>query len=190
MASAMVFVDDAVLGHLPPVCAKTGAETPDRLVMTVPVGRDEGLGIAWLLLLAGPIGWLGLFLYAISRRDETLTVKLPYSDAAYHDLARARRDRRNAGIATIVLPVMALIVLIPQSYFARAAAAALVVVAIGSFCVYIAETIHVRRAAVRVDLDASRRWVTLSRISDPLAEAITRQTASRTAPRMDASRGL
>jgi hypothetical protein len=41
------------------VCAKTGVDTWDHLVMTVPVGGSEGLGIAWLLVLAGPIGWLG-----------------------------------------------------------------------------------------------------------------------------------
>ena len=98
MASATVFVDDAVLGQLPPVCAKSGVATSDRLIMTVPVGGSEGFGIAWLLVLAGPIGWLGLFIYSIVRRVETLTVKLPYCDAAYDELKRARRSRRNAGL--------------------------------------------------------------------------------------------
>ena len=83
MASAMVFVDDAVLGHLPPVCAKTGEATTDHLILTVPVGGSEGLGIAWLLLLAGPLGWLGLVVLQLTRRSETLTVRLPFCDAAY-----------------------------------------------------------------------------------------------------------
>ncbi len=59
MARAMVFVDDAVLGRLPGVCAKTEVSTADHLVQTVPVDGGQGLGIAWLLVLAGPIGWLG-----------------------------------------------------------------------------------------------------------------------------------
>jgi hypothetical protein len=105
MASAMVFVDDAVLGRLPPVCAKTGIATVDRLIVTVPVGRSEGLGIAWLLILAGPIGWLGVLIDASARRQELLTVRLPYCDAAYNELARARRVRRGAGFASALFAV-------------------------------------------------------------------------------------
>jgi hypothetical protein len=186
MAKATVFVDDAVLGHLPPVCAKTGVDTWDHLVMTVPVGGSEGLGIAWLLLLAGPIGWLGLFIYAFARRVETLTVKLPYCDAAYNELTRTRRTRRNIGIAVIVLLIMAVLVAIAKTYTARAGAVALAVVAVGLLLTFIAETLRVRRAAVQVDLDGSRRWVTLSRISDGLAEAITRSRADN--PRSEIGR--
>ena len=83
MTATRVFVDDAVLGRLPAVCARTGVATSDHLVMTVPVGTSEGLGIAWLLILGGPIGWLGLFIYAMARRVETLTVQLPYCDTAH-----------------------------------------------------------------------------------------------------------
>jgi hypothetical protein len=186
MASATVFVDDAVLGHLPPVCAKTGADTPGRLIMTVPVGHSEGLGIAWLLVLAGPIGWLGLFLYALSRREESLTVRLPYCDAAYGELVRARRVRRHAGIATVVLALMALLVVIPASFLTHAAAAALGVIAVALFLVYLGGTVHVRRAAVHVELDGSRRWVTLSRISGRLADAITRSRNTVPRTRADA----
>ena len=177
MASATVFVDDAVLGGLPPVCAKTGVETSDHLVMTVPVGGSEGLGIAWLLVFAGPIGWLGLFIYAIVRRVETLTVKLPYCDAAYNDLARARRISRNAGLAAIALVVMALLVAIPETYTSRAAAVALAVIAVGCLITFTVETVRAHKAAVRVELDGSRRWVTLSRISERLAEAIKKSQA-------------
>jgi hypothetical protein len=63
----------------------------------------------------------------------------------------------------------------------------LVVIAIGSISTYVAETFRTRRAAVHVDLDGSRRWVTLSRISDPLADAIKRSQASLSRPRMDSS---
>src|ERR1700722_3877091 len=98
MTTATVFVDDAVLGRLPSVCAKPGVETADHLVMTVPVGGGDGFGLAWLLVLAGPIGWLGLFIYGVARRVETLTVRLPYCDQAYAERSTARRKRRIAGL--------------------------------------------------------------------------------------------
>ncbi len=174
MATARVFVDDAVLGRLPSVCAKTGVETADHLVMTVPVGGSDGFGLAWLLVLAGPIGWLGLFVYGVVRRVETLTVRLPYCDQAYAELSNARRIRRNAGLASLVLFVLAVLFLIPRTYPAWAAAGALGALCLGLMIMYIVETIRIRRAAVGVDLDGSRRWVTLSRVSDEFADSIKR----------------
>jgi hypothetical protein len=172
MATARVFVDEAVLGRLPPRCAKTGVETSDHLVMTVPVGGSDGFGLAWLLILAGPVGLLGLFIYGMVRRVETLTVRLPYCDTAYADLQKARRTRRNAGLASIVLFVFAVVVLIPHTFTAGVAAAALAVIAVGMLITYILETFRVRRAAVGVALDGSRRWVTLSRVSDAFADSV------------------
>ena len=112
------------------------------------------LGIAWLLLLGGPVGWLGLLLYAILRREESLTVRLPYCDAAYNELVQARRMRRNAGMATVVFALAALAVVIPETFVAQAAAAALGVLVTGCFLVFIGKTFPVRRAAVRIQLDA------------------------------------
>jgi hypothetical protein len=179
MATATVFVDDAVLGRLPPVCAKTGVETDDHLVMTVPVGGSDGFGLAWLLILAGPIGWLGLVIYAAARRVETLTVRLPYCDEAYMELSNARRTKRNAGLATFVLFLAAVVFLLLRSYAGRVAAAALAVVIIGMAITYIAETFRIRRAAVGVELDGSRRWVTLSRVSDELLDAVNSSQPER-----------
>jgi hypothetical protein len=172
MANAMVFVDDAVLGRLPPVCAKTGVATSDHLVMTAPIGGNEGLGIAWLLVLAGPIGWLGLFIYQVGRRVETITVRLPYCDAAYGELSRARRSRRHAGWAMGALFVFAVLLAVPGTFAARAGAAALGVIALGLLIGYITETLHVRRASVGIELDGSRRWVTMSRVSESFAQSI------------------
>ena len=179
MATARVFVDDAVLGRLPPLCAKTGVETPDHVVMTVPVGGSEGFGLAWLLVLAGPLGWLGLFVYALVRRVETLTVRLPYCDAAYAELFRARRTKRIAALVTAGLFLMALLALIPETYTARAAAVALAIVGVGMLLTYIAESRRVRRAAVGVHLDGSRRWVTLSRVSEAFAISVERSQNER-----------
>jgi hypothetical protein len=179
MARALVFVDDAVRGRLPGVCAKTGVTTADHLVQTVPVGGNEGLGIAWLLILAGPIGWFALFVYALARRVETLTVRLPYSDAAYHELAGARRRRRDAAWAGALFLLGALLVFAPALLDARAAAAALAVIGAGLLVVAIAGTWRIRQAGVGVELDGSRRWVTLTRVSDAFAAAATAQLEER-----------
>jgi len=174
VATATVFVDDAVLGRLPPACAKTGVETTDHLVTTVPVGGSDGFGLAWLLILAGPIGWLGLFVYGVVRRVETLTVRLPYCDEAYLELSRAQRTRRNVGLASIVLFMVAVLFLIPQTLTGRVAAAAFGAACLWMMIAYIAETFRVRRAAVGVDLDGSRRWVTLTGVSDAFADSVKR----------------
>jgi hypothetical protein len=171
MATATVFVDDAVLGHLPPVCAKTGLTTSDHLVLTVPVGH-RGLGLAWLLVLAGPIGWLVLCFYALAQREEALTVRLPFSDHAYDELRRARRQERVLGWAAIVALLGAFLVLLFQTFTARAAAAALAAIGIGLLVSWFSESRRVRRASVGVQLDGSRRWVTLSRVHDEFARSV------------------
>ena len=73
-----VRLDDALVGRLPPVCCMTGARAGGYAPLVVP----KPLGIAWLLLLAGPIGVLVLI--AIFPRIRTrYLVKLPLSDAAF-----------------------------------------------------------------------------------------------------------
>ncbi|MGD0747431.1 MAG: hypothetical protein ABSB68_06435 [Acidimicrobiales bacterium] len=178
MARALVFVDDAVRGRLPDVCAKTGVATDDRLVQTVPVGGSEGFGVAWLLVLAGPIGWLGLFVYAMVRRVETLTVRLPYCDEAYAELQGARRLRRISAWASGICVVLALLALRPGTFTAQTAGAALAAVGLGFLVLAVVETRHVRRASVGVDLDGSRRWVSLDRVSDAFAAAVVAREES------------
>jgi hypothetical protein len=92
MGTALVFVDDAVRGTLPAVCVKDGVPTADQLVMREQLGDRAGLGVLWLLLLAGPLGWLGLLIVATSRsgRGEVLTVQVPMSEPAYQRLRAAR----------------------------------------------------------------------------------------------------
>jgi hypothetical protein len=174
MATTRVFVDNAVLGRLPPVCTKTGLSTTDLLSFRTAVGGSEGLGIAWLLLLLGPFGWLGLAIYAMTRRSETLTVKLPYCESAYAELRNGRRIKRNAGVASIVFLVLALLLLIPQTFAAHAGAAALGAIGLGMLLMYSVKSFHVRRMVVGVELDGSRRWVTLNGVSDAFANAVSR----------------
>ena len=66
------------MGRLPPVCCVTGARADGYASLVVP----KPLGIAWLLLLAGPIGLL--ILAAIYPRIRTrYLVKLPLSAPAF-----------------------------------------------------------------------------------------------------------
>jgi hypothetical protein len=172
VAATTVFVDDAVLGRLPPVCTKTGAPTCDRLVVTVPVARRGGLGPAWLLVLAGPLGWIILLFYAMVRRDEILTVRLPYSDAAYGELTTARSRRRTAGIVSLILFVAALFTAANATFVAHSAAVTMAAIGLGLLIACIEESLRVRRAMVGIELDGSRRWVHLTRVSDAFAAAI------------------
>ncbi len=73
----MVFVDDAVQGDLPEVCVIDGVATSDHLRLSQEVGARAGLGVAWLLLLAGPLGWVGLLVLSIARsgRGEVLIIR-------------------------------------------------------------------------------------------------------------------
>jgi hypothetical protein len=104
MASVTVFVDDAVLGNLSPVCVIDGVPTDDALTITQQVGNRTGLGVAWLLVLAGPLGWLGLIVIsAFKQSGEALTVTLPFSEAAYLRRGQAERARLMAGCCFRVL---------------------------------------------------------------------------------------
>jgi hypothetical protein len=68
MAAVRVFVDDAVLGRFPPVCAKTGMPSDGRLAVTTTVGGSGRVSAPWLILLVllGPIGWVALAVLAVA----------------------------------------------------------------------------------------------------------------------------
>jgi hypothetical protein len=51
--------------------------------------------------------------------------------------------------------------------------------AVAMLFAYFSETFRVRRAAVGVVLDGSRRWVTLSRVSDVFASSVPDTLAER-----------
>jgi len=169
VADVTVFVDDAVLGRLPSVCAKHGEWTEDRLTVTQQVGG--GLGAAWLLLLLGPIGWIALFVVAAMAPAETITVTLPFCDAAYGRLHRAIRDRRVAVALAVVAGLVALVVVGRGGGFGEAALApaALSVLAVAAAVV---ASIGIRAARVHLRIDASRRWVTLSGVHPDFAAAV------------------
>ncbi len=173
MAQATVFVDDAVMGRLPSLCAKDGTPTTDQLVVHSYVGGGNGIGIGWLLLLAGPLGWLGLFVVALARRPaDVLTVRLPFSEAAHQRIVAARRGCRVASLATLASVVLALIGLTRHSFDGRLFAAAVAVLFLVAVTRWVMEWRRMRSASVDVSLDASRRWVTLSGVHPTFAARV------------------
>ena len=165
MAAAEVFVDDAVRGRLPRVCVKTGALADMDVRRSITLGRLGG-GV-WLLVLLGPLGWLALVAVAVlGPRRETLTVRLPYSRAAWDAERRRRYQVALLGVVGFAALALALVArqLFPLMWVAIGVVALLAAFVLGSVAYF---------DDVGVSLDASRRWVTLTRVSPAFAAALT-----------------
>jgi hypothetical protein len=190
MAVVTVFVDDAVCGRFPPVCAKTGQPSDGSLSLSHDVRGASSVSTAWLLLLLllGPIGWLMLLVLGLAnpRQTEWLTVQLPWSTEAMARLRAARAQRRNLWIgaaASLVGSAAALVAWtgagtaldFPFQLAALALVGATVACVIGAL---VAEA-RVGRATVALELDASRRWVTLRGVAPEFARTVqARQSRS------------
>lgn len=162
MGSVRIFVDDAVEGRLPPVCVLTGAQADSYRALTRRMG---GVG-AWtaLLILIGPIGWVLIALMGIvSGRSEYLTVLLPYEDEAWNRMERDRRVRFIAGLGAFAAGALALTRWTPWLWIAILA---------GALAMGLVTHARLARMEVSVDLDASRRWATLSGVNEAFAGAV------------------
>ncbi|MGH8979892.1 MAG: hypothetical protein ACRDWE_02570 [Acidimicrobiales bacterium] len=173
MAEITVFVDTAVLGTFPPICVKDGVPTSDRLTLDCAVNGGTGLGVAWLLVLVGPLGWLALVLISLMRRPaDSLTVRLPFSEHAYDVYLAARRMQRTWLLAAFVTAILALICFRALHPLGALAGGVVGMCALGALIAGVVEWHRTRVASVRVDLDASRRWVTLSGVHPDFANAV------------------
>src|SRR3954452_16807702 len=170
MAEVTVFVDDAVRGTLPNVCAKDGVTATGRFRVTKEVGRSNRLGILWLLALVGSLGWLVLVYLLARDSGEWLDVQLPYSDEAYERFVAARRLRRSALVVAVAAGLPLLFVAAWAHLGAAGGLIALVVI-VASLIVAVVADLRMERALVRVSLDASRRWVSLSGAHPAFADA-------------------
>lgn len=181
-ATVTVFVDDAVRGSLPDVCARTGVPTTKRL--TIHEDLSGGLGAAWVLVFFGPLGWLVLALVAMSRRRSTLTVRIPYgAEPLGQYVLTARRTVHLAiGTGVVVVALLAAAFGLATSHSSMLFAAALVSLGIGGLVV-IGNGLLARRQLVGIDLDASGRWVTLSRVHPAFAAACVDAPAAEPAAR-------
>ncbi|MDA8301895.1 MAG: hypothetical protein M0005_10215 [Actinomycetota bacterium] len=173
MPQVTVFVDAAVLGTLPPVCVKDGTPTHDHLAIESEVSGGTGLGVAWLLVLFGPIGWLGLIVIAVMRRpSDILTVRLPFSEQAYQRYRGARRMQHTLFLVAVVVAVLALTAYRTLHPLGALAGALLGLCALGAVVGGLLEWRRARSSTVGVELDASRRWVTLTRVHPDFERAI------------------
>jgi hypothetical protein len=175
MADVMVFVDDAVRGTLPGICAKDGVPTSDGLTLRTELGDQAGMGVAWLLLFVGPLGWLALLLIAASRggRREVLTVQVPMSEPAYQR-RRAAHRMQNLWLAAAIVGAIGLLASLASTGgtpLGRAVALLAVGLTVAGVVGLIASGGRGRRERIVVDLDASRRWVTFGGVHPDFAAA-------------------
>jgi hypothetical protein len=175
MAEVTVFVDDAVTGRLPGICAKDGVPATGRFRIVEEVGRSNRLGILWLLLLVGPLGWIALLFLASRDAGERLAVELPYSDAAYGRFVGARR-LRNGALAVCLLGALGLLVLAAWAHLGPAGIVLTLGLIVPAVVAVGVAGWRMEAASVDVALDASRRWVTLRRVHPAFAAACEKRT--------------
>ena len=170
MAAVSVFVDDAIRGHLPLVCAKTG-EPADLVVrMRQPVGGGF-TPVAWLLLLLGPVGIVALVVLAVAWPQEQLTVRIPETEASFQHERQLERWRLAALGAGVVVPFLGILG-VGMFPFLWLAAGVAFFVAAGAL------TWMLWRQSIGVSIDVTRRWVTLTGVHPAFAEAVQRQEAA------------
>lgn len=168
MAAVTVFVDDAVRGDLPGVCVIDGVATADHTIVRSVVADRSGLGVAWILVLLGPLGWIALVLIAGSRsgRGEVLSASLPMSEAAYQRL-RSTRRRFHLATAMFGLGLVGTFAVLLSAFsltddlLGRAAFGVALAAMVGGGIAAGISQHRLTRVTVDVELDASRRWVTL-----------------------------
>ncbi|MCU1379200.1 MAG: hypothetical protein JWN29_2183 [Acidimicrobiales bacterium] len=168
MARVSVFVDDAVRGTLPMLCVRDGAPADRHTRLEERMG---GNSVLWFLLVFfGPLGWLVLLLLPSS--GEKLTVRLP---VCADTIARWRKLRRDRVVALAAVGVAVALLLV-----SHLAIGMWMLVAVAVVAVFVT---HWRLSldGVGIDLDASRRWVTLTGVSPAFAHVVEaeRQAAER-----------
>ena len=170
MAEVTVFVDDVVLGRLPPLCIKEGIPTADHLTVRDASG-GPGFGAAWLLVLLGPLGWVVL-IYLSFAGGGGVTGRLPFSEFAYRRLVVAQRMQNVWIAAAIVVGLLAFSGLAIHSSASLAAAIALGAATLAAVVKVALQSRDVRRAEVHLVLDASHRWVTIHGVHPDFAAAV------------------
>jgi hypothetical protein len=167
VSSVTAFVDDVVQGHLPYVCAKTGAPADGIERIEKQIGSSWPAGI---LIFFGPVGWIVLI--ALSSMSKTLTVRIPMSFAAINHERVLRRVRMIAAFATLAAVIGGAMV---HQHLLRPT---LFVVSGVAFAITVVFHFRIQFALVDVDLDASGRWVTLRGVHRNFADAVAVRTAA------------
>ncbi|HEX5945054.1 MAG TPA: hypothetical protein VFY82_02200 [Acidimicrobiales bacterium] len=176
-----VFVDDAVQGRFPRVCARTGLPSDGWLSVDAIVGRSRSMSttvIVLLILFGGPLGWIVVLLFSPSQPTDRLRVELPWTVDTQAEVVALRQRRRLAWIASAAGAAVAFALVLTTvggagwTMSGRVVLVTVVVGAIGAAAVALATEWQIGRRTVGVDLDASRRWVTLSNVHPNFARAV------------------
>jgi MFS family permease len=165
MAAVSVFVDDAIRGDLPLVCAKTGAPADLKVRVRQPVGG--GIPVwAWFLLFLGPLGIVALILAAVlAPGAEYLTVRIPETEASFEQERQLERWRLVALGAGVVFPTLFLstVGMFPMLWL---------VVGVAFFAAAGVLTLMLWRQSVGVSIDVTRRWVTFTNVHPNFVDAV------------------
>ncbi len=176
MADVVVSVDDAVRGTLPGICVKEGVPTESTLKLNRNVGSGAGLGVAWLLILFGPLGWFGLLIAAFVRSPaDRLGVRVPFSASSYGRLVYARRMLRIWVTVTGFLSFLAIVLLAFHNPGAEALAVVAGVFSLVSLWMLLMASRRLSYARVGIMLDGTRRWLTISGAHPEFADAARAQ---------------
>ncbi len=181
MSEATVFVDDAVTGHLPMVCVRTGAPADGLHRISQRYGGLSGW--AALLIFLGPVGWIVLAVLAATSRTRDLTVRLPYSRAGLEREASDFRTALVAGAVMVAAGAVTLLLVVNNRDGWSAVAQAIALLAAGTALVAAVATVAfaARYSGRRpgIDLDASGRWVTLRGVDRAFAAAVRDEQVAR-----------
>lgn len=170
MAARSVFVDDAVRGVFPMVCATSG-QPADYLVCTTRAVGGGRNGAALLLVFLGPPGWLAfLLLSAFSSGQEQLTVRIPRTEVSFEWERQMRRFTWAAGLAGAASLGVALL---------QAGHRPLEWLALGVVFLVAAGALQAKLYLndIGIRLDASRRWVTFTGVHPAFVRAVELQEA-------------
>lgn len=134
-----------------------------------------------MLLLIGPVGWAVLLFLALFTpdRSERLRVEVPWTADTEARVQGLRRRRRIAyAIAAVAGLAIALSIFLAAGPGAGAAMImqvvrlSLVLTTVAALAVGLVAERRLGHEAVRVELDASRRWVTLGNVHPGFAQAV------------------
>ena len=169
MARVTVPAQRAVRGDFPAVCVRTGLPASGTVAVVDKVGGVRPW--AFLLVLAGPVGWIVLIGLALAL-GEDFEVQLPFASDAWNAIRRTTAAGSMilgaAGVAFLSLLLM------DQS---RAA----VIVGAGVAVVGLIVVSAARAMLPRVSLDATRTSATIRRAHRGFCDAVRAESA---APRL------
>jgi uncharacterized membrane protein YphA (DoxX/SURF4 family) len=164
VAAVTVFVDRVVRGDLPWICAKTGGTAAGKARVS---SKTRSPGLTWLLVLFGPPGWVALVVI-LWIGAEQLQGRIPLSQDTFDRIQRRTRGAWiAAGVALLSFVLAFVLGTLPGlAWLGLAALLAAAALSAGA-----------NWATVGIDLDASRRWVTLSGVHPDFVAAVRAEGA-------------